>query len=200
MASREHPVLTLRSNIESCTACTIRPDALMPVPFEGNIRSKLMIVGRNPGRDENAGGRPFIGRGGRCLDHMLAVVGIDRNQVMITNMAKCYTQGDRPPTDDEYRTCVASHLLKEIEVFQPQLIIALGNDVFRHLVGGQSVIKQRQQFFPFKSKHVQIYGCEVTGILHPGSAVRDPKYWAMMEEDFKWLVTTPQFSSAYNPF
>lgn len=182
----------LREEILSCRACTLRQEALSPVPFEGNPKSKFVIVGRNPGREENELGRPFVGRGGRFLDDLLISVNIDRSKIWITNTAKCYSTNDRQPDVNEYTTCVKTHLVAELLALRPQLIVVLGNDAFHHVTGcWDSVTKNRQRFFSLPS-----IGAEVVGTWHPGSALRSPRAAQEIDEDFRWLVQTSQFKSA----
>lgn len=189
----------LNDHIRACGACTLRAEAASPVPGNGLQASRVAILGRNPGRDEDVQGKPFVGRGGAALRRVLRANGIEPERLWITNTAKCYSLNDRPPTDEEYNSCVGRYLIREFRILAPQIIVVLGNDAFRKLTGVQeSVTRHRKRYLRHKSLN-----CLVAAIVHPGYAVRNPNGMKMMEEDFAWLANTSQFLEAYgelNPF
>lgn len=89
--------------IRTCTLCkaVVSPG----VPPEGDINSPVFLCGRNPGIVESRKGRPFIGPGGILLDSELDRIGFPRSYFRVLNLMNCYTQGDRPPTDEEIKNC-----------------------------------------------------------------------------------------------
>ena len=109
-------------------------DLAHPVFGEGNAEHPLiMFIGEAPGRDEAASGRPFVGRAGKQLDSMLALAGIDRSKVFVTNSVKYrptksegHRVSNRTPTISEVRAGL--ELLRfEIETVSPEVIATLGN-------------------------------------------------------------------------
>lgn len=113
-----------------CSLCPERRFARAPVPGEGNVRlAKICLLGRNPGRNEDAEGRPFIGRAGRRLDVGLILARIVRNTCWVTNVSKCMTPKDVTPSVDCRRICVKKWLMGELESLEKLgIIVTLGNE------------------------------------------------------------------------
>jgi uracil-DNA glycosylase family 4 len=143
--------------VAACTACTMRAECSAPVP--GNLedpsgRPFAMIVGRNPGANEDRQGRGFVGAAGRRLDQWLAGQNRDGQQVadpiplrraetFVTNVAHCFTTGNRPPTPQEWQTCAGLHLREEIRVLQPRVILSFGAEAMEALTGhGDSIMNR----------------------------------------------------------
>jgi DNA polymerase len=78
----------LREAEAACTRCPLYRDATQVVPGEGRIGAKMMMVGEQPGDQEDLAGRPFVGPAGRVLDRAIADAGIDRSAVFVTNAVK----------------------------------------------------------------------------------------------------------------
>lgn len=151
------------------------------VPGEGSGSLGLVIVGRNPGQQENVLGRPFVGPGGQALNGALVRAGLVRADLYITNLVKAYTSADRPPSPEEIEAC-SPWLLAEIWELKPKLIIALGSQSFQSLAGEPTSVTRNR-----KRIHERA-GFRVLGIVHPGSAVRQQAYMTMMLEDFTWAA------------
>lgn len=124
----------LKRGVLSCNACSLA--ALMPnkkcVPGFGPIDAKIMLVGEALGRDEAQLRKPFVGRCGKFLDHMLDKSGLDRKDIYITNVVKGrpYVQDgkfqrNRPPEPEEINSC-KKWLWQEIQVIKPKIIITAG--------------------------------------------------------------------------
>lgn len=93
-----------------------------------------MIVGRNPGEEEEKKGRPFVGPAGRLLDKIVALAGFDRSMFFVDNIVACHTPDNEPPTDEQVNACW-TWLQREIELVQPKGIIALGVLAIKRLTG-----------------------------------------------------------------
>src|ERR1700676_1285764 len=78
----------LREAEAQCTRCPLYRNATQVVPGEGPTSAALMLVGEQPGNDEDLAGEPFVGPAGRVLDRALADAGLDRNKVFVTNAVK----------------------------------------------------------------------------------------------------------------
>lgn len=140
-----------------------------------------MIVGRNPGRTEDEVGRPFVGPGGKLLDEWISRTGIDRSDFWITNLIKCYTTNDRPPTDHEIKTCVQLHLFREVIVATPRVIIPLGKQSLHSFLPGVPPSTVQGVWWPMKS-HTIFY------LHHPGYILRGgfPKNdWLELADRFR---------------
>jgi len=117
-----------RLGVEACEACSARAEATKPVYASGPPHVDIMVVGRNPGVQEDLEGRPFHPEapGGKELTWFLSTVGIDRNQTVITNCVNCHTFKDREPTQEEISTCTGLHLESLLLLIKPIIIIATG--------------------------------------------------------------------------
>ena len=117
--------------ISACSACPLRWECVPegPVYPEGAENRKIMVIGRNPGRQEREHGRPFYSEApaGERLNKFLAESGIDRDECWVTNVCKCYSTDDRPPTYPEIMACLP-YLRAEIDFLKPRLILAFGNE------------------------------------------------------------------------
>lgn len=133
-------MLDCLDGLYKCDACSARKDAKAPVyPVGPLVKNWVMVVGRNPGRDEDNGGEPFIGRAGKFLMDWLGEVGLSREQVYITNCVKCFTENNRPPTDTEIETCSRLWLREEGVALNPRLLIVLGMDAYYGVFGKKAV-------------------------------------------------------------
>lgn len=126
---------------KSCRACPLWRDATQTVFGEGNERPRLVLVGEQPGDQEDKQGHPFVGPAGRVLDTALASAGIDPRTIYTTNAVKHFkweARGTRRlhkrPTYREVRACYP-WLEKEIEILQPELVVCLGSTAAQSLFG-----------------------------------------------------------------
>src|SRR5690606_15221663 len=122
----------LRAEAASCTRCPLFKNATQTVFGEGPIHAKLMLVGEQPGDQEDLSGKPFVGLAGQLLDRALTEAGIDRKQCYVTNAVKHFKfemRGKRRlhqrPNSNEIDTC-RWWLEREIALVKPALIVALG--------------------------------------------------------------------------
>lgn len=131
----------LAANLQDCTRCDICKMATAAVPGEGPADARLMIVGEQPGDQEDLAGRPFVGPAGVVLDEALRKAGIDRKTAYLTNAVKHFKhtlRGKRRihqrPSADEIETC-RWWLDNEREIVQPSVILALGASAARSVLG-----------------------------------------------------------------
>jgi uracil-DNA glycosylase len=111
--------------IYGCRKCRLWQDAKHGVPGEGPLNAKVMLVGQNPGADEDETGRPFVGRAGKFLNKVLLENGIKREDVFITNIVKHVSPKNRKPFPDEVAACLP-YLNTQISVIKPKIIVLLG--------------------------------------------------------------------------
>ena len=130
-----------KNTIDQCRRCPLWKHATQGVPGEGPSGASLMLVGEQPGDQEDLAGRPFVGPAGQLLDRALAEAGIDRTRVFVTNAVKHFKYEPRgkrrihkKPSDAEIEACNI-WLQQEIEAIDAQLIVALGATAIRALVG-----------------------------------------------------------------
>lgn len=170
--------------IENCRECK-KGKSGKAVPGEGNPNAKIFFVGEAPGRKEAKTGRPFVGPSGRYLTHLLNSIGVNREEVYITSPVK-YFPGFRAPTDDEI-SHGKTHLLEQIEVVKPKLIVLLGNVAVKVLLGEGFKISK------IHGKPIKKEGVIYFPTFHPSAARRFLKFRRLMREDFKKLKDLPKF-------
>lgn len=115
----------LNYQIYACRKCRLWQGAKHGVPGEGPLNARVMLVGQNPGADEDELGRPFVGRAGKFLTKILAENGIKREDVFITNIVKHVSPKNRKPFADEVAACLP-YLTVQISTIKPKIIVLLG--------------------------------------------------------------------------
>ena len=129
----------LKALIQAFDGCNLKLTAKNTVFADGNPASKLMLIGEAPGRDEDIEGRPFVGRSGQLLDRMLNAIGYNRNHnAYIANVIYWRPPGNRDPSDVEIAIC-RPFILRQIELINPELIVFLGAQPAKALLGGDAV-------------------------------------------------------------
>ena len=170
-APRSLPALS--EALERCRECPIGAHATQAVPGEGPKHARLMFVGEQPGDQEDLQGRPFVGPAGQLLARALAELGVARETVYITNAVKHFKfelRGQRrihkTPSQQEAAACL--HWLEsEIELIDPQALVALGATAARQLMGTVvAVTRQRGQWLRRSD------GRRVLITLHPSALLR----------------------------
>ena len=140
---------TLTSEVRQCRLCGLGSSRTNAVPGEGNPRARIMFVGEAPGADEDAQGRPFVGRAGQLLDKIIAACGLRREEVFIGNILKCRPPDNREPRPDEIINCLP-YLQRQIEAINPDVIVALGAHAAKTLLNTpKSIGHLRGQFHQY---------------------------------------------------
>jgi uracil-DNA glycosylase family 4 len=112
---------------KNCQMCPLSKLGRKNVVFgRGNPYSKVIFIGEAPGESEDIKGKPFIGRSGQLLTKVFKLVGINEDDIFITNIVKCRPPNNRQPTTDEISICSKILLEKEIEIVDPKIICTLG--------------------------------------------------------------------------
>jgi DNA polymerase len=115
----------LNYQIYGCRKCRLWQGAKHGVPGEGPLNAKVMLIGQNPGANENETGRPFVGRAGIFLNKVLAENGMKREDFFITSIVKHVSPKNRKPYADEVAACLP-YLTTQISVIKPRIIVLLG--------------------------------------------------------------------------
>lgn len=115
----------LRARLDRFEGCALKTTATHTVFGEGPADARLMIIGEAPGEEEDRQGRPFVGRSGQLLDRMLAAIGLERDQVYITNTLYWRPPGNRTPTQGEVQACLP-FLRRQIAIIQPRVLLLVG--------------------------------------------------------------------------
>lgn len=124
----------LAEEMSGCVACPLSQSRTRVVPGVHPPGARVLLVGEAPGRAEDEGGLPFIGRSGRLLDELLAAVGIDRAEAAVVNTVKCRPPGNRTPHRREAATC-RPWLDRQVAVVDPVVIVTLGGSALAWALG-----------------------------------------------------------------
>jgi DNA polymerase len=139
----------IADEVRQCRKCDLGSARTNAVPGEGSPKARIMFVGEAPGADEDAQGRPFVGRAGQLLDKIIAACGLKRSDVFICNILKCRPPENRDPRPDEMISCLP-YLQRQIEAINPDVIVALGAHAARMLLNTTRSIGQlRGQFHEY---------------------------------------------------
>jgi uracil-DNA glycosylase len=156
-----------------CTRCPLYKNATQVVPGEGSSRSRLMMVGEQPGDKEDLEGKPFVGPAGRMLDRAIVEAGLDRRKVFVTNAVKHFKfeqRGKRrlhkKPNAFEIDRC-KWWLEQELRIIRPELVVALGATALRSVTGKPTAIAAlRGRAVPLAD------GTPLVATIHPSYLLR----------------------------
>ena len=155
------------------------------MPGEGTRGARVVVVGEGPGRQEDATGRPFVGRAGRLLDELLRHAGLGRSDVYITNVLKDRAASpgspprDRPPAPAEVRACLP-WLELQLGLIRPRIIVTLGRHSLEALLPGARIawVHGRPQ---------QRGGRTILPLYHPSYALHNPAARPILFRDVRAL-------------
>ncbi len=181
-AERAAALAAIRADIGDCTRCPLAYAGRHTIVFaDGDPNARLMFVGEGPGADEDASGVPFVGKAGQLLNNMIAAMGVTREQVYIANIVKCRPPANRTPEPVEATTC-SQFLLRQIDVVQPQVIVALGATAATYLLG------VRQSLGSLRGKWYACRGAKVAVTYHPAFLLRDPRQKGEAWKDLQMVM------------
>ncbi|MHA2192176.1 MAG: uracil-DNA glycosylase [Candidatus Thorarchaeota archaeon] len=177
--TRQKELDRIHEEIETCEKCPLHITRLNPVPGEGPVDAKLMLVGEAPGAREDESGRPFVGRSGDLLTTLLSGIGLSRSDVFITSVLKSRPPKNRTPTRSEIEAC-RPYLERQIEIINPQIVVLLGGVAVSSIIGPWKMAEAHGKFYE---------GGERTFFItyHPAAALRFPRIKDVMIADFDIL-------------
>jgi uracil-DNA glycosylase len=179
--------IPLKQAVSGCTQCGLHKSRTQTVFGVGDENADWMLIGEAPGAEEDRLGDPFVGQAGRLLDNMLAAVGLARgSNVYIANVLKCRPPGNRNPEPEEVAKCTP-HLLRQIELVQPRLILAMGRFAAQTLLGTDASIAS------LRGKVHRYAGVPLVVTYHPAYLLRTlpdkAKAWADLVFASKTMAT-----------
>ena len=157
--------------VKGCTRCGLSTTRTQTVFGEGNPDAQICFIGEGPGKDEDASGRPFVGRAGQKLNDMIGAMGLKREDVFICNIVKCraYLKDigkDRPPSEEETAACTP-YLLRQVEIIRPKVIVTLGLPSTRYL------LKLKDPMTKMRGNWSSWRGIKVMPTWHPAYVLRN---------------------------
>ncbi len=163
-----------------CRKCRLSQTRHHVVFGEGNPEAGLFVIGEAPGADEDAQGRPFVGRSGQLLDKILLAIGFERNDVFIGNIIKCRPPENRNPLGDEIECC-KPWLMQQLEIVKPKILLLLGRVAANTILGNNlSMAAMRGRIIRWNQ-----FDCVVT--YHPAALLRNPNWKKPCWEDVQML-------------
>jgi DNA polymerase len=199
------------ADIARCTACRLCSSRTNTVPGEGVPHPLVLVIGEGPGADEDASGRPFVGRAGQLLDRVLdskGKIGLSRTaNCFIANMVKCRPPGNRNPLPDEIQAC-APFLARQIALLRPLLILAAGSVSARALLNTSAGVTKLRGSFSAYTGALNSEGenlptpsslnIPLLPTFHPSALLRDESLKVPVWEDMKMLrATLCELDSSY---
>ena len=198
----------LRDAVAACTACSLCQTRRQTVFGVGHPQAHWMIVGEAPGEEEDLRGEPFVGRTGQLLDNMLRAIGLSRQpgtsagsgessapadpaqQVFIANTLKCRPPGNRNPLPEELARC-EGFLIRQIELVQPKIILAMGRFAVQSLLRSNAPIGQ------LRSRVHRYQGVPLVVTYHPAYLLRNLPEKARAWDDLCLALETVETSAAH---
>jgi len=176
LPKQEKTWIELKQAVPACTACGLHKGRTQTVFGVGDEQADWLLVGEAPGAEEDRLGDPFVGQAGKLLDNMLAAIGLARDDnVYICNVLKCRPPGNRNPAPDEVAKCTP-FLLRQIELIQPKLVVAMGR------FAAQTLLNTDASIASLRGRVHQYAGRPLIVTYHPAYLLRNlpdkSKAWA----------------------
>jgi uracil-DNA glycosylase family protein len=197
------PLETLRGKAAGCTACPLYRHATQTVFGEGDAHPRIVLVGEQPGHEEDLAGRPFVGPAGRLLDRALADAGLDRSRLYVTNAVKHFKwKKDRSggkrriherPAQSEVEAC-RPWLEQELWLIRPEVIVCLG------VTAARSVLQRRVTISASRGEPLtspEGYRTFVT--IHPSAILRVPDEQNRKAEEHRFIDDLRRAARSHDP-
>jgi len=157
---------TLENSVRNCSACPLHRTRTQSVFGSGNRNADWLIIGEAPGAEEDRNGLPFIGAAGQLLTQMLNAIGLQRENVYITNVLKSRPPENRTPNSTEIDAC-RIYLDQQIALIQPKIILACG------AIAAQTLLQTKTSITALRN-HIHHYGnIPLIATYHPAYLLRD---------------------------
>jgi uracil-DNA glycosylase len=171
----------VRTDLGECCRCTLGGLRHRIVFGEGNPDADLVFVGEAPGEDEDAQGRPFVGRAGQLLTKIIDAMGRKREDVYICNILKCRPPGNRNPLPEEIAAC-EPFLIRQIGAIRPRIICALGS------FAAHTLLKSEAPITVLRGRFHSYQGIPLMPTYHPAYLLRNPEAKKMVWEDVQMIM------------
>lgn len=177
----EQRLASIRETLGDCTRCGLCQTRTHIVFGEGNPNARLFLIGEAPSVKDDASGSAFSDDAGELLNNMLRAMTLDRTDVYTTNILKCHPPNHRAAQREELATC-APFLRQQLEAVQPEVILTLGTQASRLLLGGR---------FPFAQHRGEWQTWESTLVMptfHPSYLLQHPRAKASAWKDLQKVM------------
>jgi DNA polymerase len=171
----------VRAELGDCRRCSLGSLRRRLVFGEGNPHAELVFVGEAPGADEDAQGRPFVGRAGQLLTRIIAAMGLKREEVYICNILKCRPPGNRNPQPEEIAAC-EPFLIRQIEAIRPRVLCALGG------FAAHTLLKSEAPITVLRGRFQAYQGIPLMPTYHPAYLLRNSGAKKQVWEDVQMIM------------
>lgn len=179
---KERALAAIAAEIAQCKKCRLWETRTNTVPGEGNPDTRVLFIGEGPGANEDAQGRPFVGRAGKLLTDIIEKgMGLPRAQVFIANIVKCRPPENRVPAPDEIAACMP-YLRRQIETIAPEILVPLGRPATNTLLETQEAMGKLRGIVQEKE------GVKVIPTFHPAYLLRNPPEKKKTWEDIQLVM------------
>ena len=169
----DHTLQALAAALPACRGCDLYCHAIQAVPGRGPQQARLMLVGEQPGDQEDKQGEPFVGPAGAVLDRALQDLRIPRGEVYVTNAVKHFKFVQRgklrlhqSPRMSEINAC-RPWLVAEIDAVRPRVVLCLGASASKSLLGSSFALMREHG-----KEHATTYAARVFATIHPSAVLR----------------------------
>jgi uracil-DNA glycosylase len=176
----EQALRAVAADVAACARCALHQGARRAVPGSGAPHAEIMLIGEAPSQFDDRSGVPFSGPSGAFLDELLALIGLRRDDIFLTNIVKHRVPGGRELAPGEIQAC-APFLARQIAALDPTLVVALGRGALRH-------------FFP-TGKISQMHGQAriargrmVVAMYNPAAALHQEALRQTVMDDFRRAI------------
>lgn len=158
----------------------LKEQATQLVMGGGDPNAEIVFIGEAPGKNEDLQGIPFIGAAGKFLNEMLALAGMDRSDVYITNIVKYRPPNNRDPLPEE-KAAFLPYLLRQLEIIKPKVVITLGRHSMEYFLPGQKIGEIHGQ-----PKRVELgdHKIVIMPLFHPAAALYNGGLRQTLIDDF----------------
>src|SRR5436189_2537605 len=185
----------LRREAAGCQACELWRVGTQTVFGRGPADARVMLVGEQPGDQEDLKGAPFVGPAGEVLDRALAEVGLDRARLYVTNAVKQFKFVERgkrrihqTPRLSEIAAC-RPWMEAEIAALKPEVLVCLGATAARAIVGADfRLLRDRGRFLPTRWSEKTIATLHPSAVLRGEDATQQARLYGMLVEDLKLVA------------
>lgn len=175
----------LNREIRKCKRCRLWKTRMHALPGEGYVSSKLVLVAQAPGYNEDREGRMFIGPSGKKLDEMFAEIGVEREEMFMTNILRCVLPNGRRPRQDEIEACTP-YLDREIDLISPKIISTLGYFAARYVFKKYG-IESELRFPEVCGRVFSSNGKMIVPLRHPAALLYDDSLYGKMVKNYSEL-------------
>lgn len=173
----------LHAAVTAFEGCALKKTATNLVFSDGNPEARLMLIGEAPGADEDRLGKPFVGVSGQLLDRMLAAIGYDRTNALISNVLYWRPPGNRTPTPTEIAACLP-FVERMIEIVDPTVLVLVGGIAAKTMLArSEGIMKLRGRWLEFQTPRMA-RPVPTIATFHPAYLLRSPGQKRLAWQDF----------------